>query len=214
MRILKITAIVALACGFFATQAGAITDVRLTYTGGSTAAGGSGGSVIDANASDLLSFDLSVQVDAAGIATLAFGLSWFDDSNSDLIAANWATGTKFTSFVPVTSIILNIPVDQGVTGNTGVITNIGWITPTATGPFAVSTNVFLGTVVFHVQNSAAQISQTGFFDANFAVGQDAALNLITPSFNVFTTNPAPEPGVATLMGLGLLGLALAGRKQK
>ena len=75
------------------SQANAVTTVRLDYIGGSTAAGGTGGTSIDANASDLLSFDVSVEVDAAGVATLAFGLSWFDDANSDLIARTWETGT-------------------------------------------------------------------------------------------------------------------------
>ncbi len=37
MRILKITAIVVLACGFFAAQAGAVPTVRLDYIGGSSA---------------------------------------------------------------------------------------------------------------------------------------------------------------------------------
>jgi hypothetical protein len=214
MRILKITALVVLACGFIASQANAASTVRLDYTGGSSVTGGTGGTAIVANASDLLSFDISVDVDAAGVATLAFGLSWFDDANSDLVGTTWAAGTVFSSFAPVTSANLTAPTAPSVNGGTGVISNIGWVPSSPTGPFITSTNVFLGTVVFHVQTTLANVAGTGFFDANFAIASDGALNLITPNFSVFTTNPVPEPGLATLMGLGLLGLALAGRKQR
>jgi hypothetical protein len=93
-----------------------------------------------------------------------------------------------------------------------MISLIGFMSTSVSGPFVVSTNVFLGTVVFHVQNSGTQIMQTGFFDPNFVIAEDASLAVFTPDFSIFVTNPVPEPGVATLMAVGLLGLVLAGRK--
>lgn len=214
MRILKIATIVALACGFLASQASATSLIRLDYAGGSTAAGGTGGSSILANPSDALSFDVSVDVDSAGLAVLAFDIQWMDDADMDVASQTWQTGTKFTSFGPVTSILLGIPLAPTVVGGLGQISNLGWTTGSPTGPFATSTNVFLGTIVFHVINTNAATNVTGLFNPITAIGQDGALNFITPDFQPAFSVNVPEPGLSALMGLSLLGLALAGRKSK
>jgi hypothetical protein len=216
MRILKIATIVALACGFLASQASATSLVRLDYAGGSTAAAGTGGSSILANPSDNLSFNVSVDVDSAGLAVLAFDISWSDRADMDVVATSWATGTKFTSFSPVTSILLGIPspVATYSTPTDGLISNLGWTTGSPTGPFATSTNVFLGTIVFHVATANPSTQVSGLFNSLTAVGQDGALNLITPDFYPAFSVNVPEPGLSALMGLSLLGLALAGRKSK
>ena len=224
MRNPKIAAVVVLAAGLVAMQAGASSLVRLDYVGGSTAAGGTGGTAIAANPGDLLSFDVSVEVDAIGLCLIHFDMEWVDDANSALVSATWATGSVFTSFAPFTSAVLNMPTAPTVSGGTGLISNIGWTPSSPTGPFSVSTNVFLGTVVFHVKADLPQVVQTGFFDANFAVALDASLALITPDFTSFTTNPVMAsrvpslgaPGMALLWALlALVGWwALRGQQQR
>lgn len=214
MRILKIAAIAAIACGFFASQASAVSLVRLDYQGGSSLQAGTGGTGISAAVSDILSFDVSVDVDAAGLAVLAFGINWADDADLDVVGTAWQTGTKFTSFAPVTSVLLGIPSAPNVVGGVGSINNLGWTTGSPTGPFATSTNIFLGTIVFHVQTAGPAAAVTGFFDSITSVGQDGSLALVTPDFQPTFAVNVPEPGLSALMGLSLLGLALAGRKSK
>jgi hypothetical protein len=214
MRILKLAAIVALACGFFASQASAVSSVRLDYAGGSTAQAGTGGSSILANVSDLLSFDVSVDVDAAGLAALAFDIQWSDDADLDVVGQNWQTGTKFSSFGPVTTYLLGIPLAPSIVSGVGTISNLGWTVGSPTGPFPTSTNIFLGTIVFHVQTANPAANVTGFFNGITSVGQDGSLALVTPNFSTTFSVNVPEPGLSALMGLSLLGLALAGRKSK
>jgi hypothetical protein len=48
----------------------------------------------------------------------------------------------------------------------------------------------------------------GFFNATF----DDMANLVL--FNSATVNAVPEPGTAMLLGLGLVGLVLAGRRSR
>ena len=156
---------------------------------------------------------------AAGLALLTASvavagtlrLAEVNGANSALVSATWATGTIFTSFAPFTSANLNVPTAASVSGGTGLISNIGWTPSSPTGPFSVSTNVFLGTVVFHVKTDLPQVVQTGFFDANFAVALDASLALITPDFTSFTTNPVMASRVPSLgaPGMALLWALLA-----
>ena len=55
---------------------------------------------------------------------------------------------------------------------------------------------------------------------NFQIGTDAPLGLLDDDFaytldlDLVSIHPIPEPGTALLMGLGLAGLAGAGRKEK
>ena len=198
---------VALAIGFSASQASA-TTARLQYVGGSSAEGGTGGSSITANVGDLLSFAVFVDVGSAGVVAIAFGLQWFDDANMALDSTSWATGTALVSISPLTTIEHTVPLSPVVDSGTGTIANIGYLATSPAGPFTVSTTVFMGTVVFEVLASSESVVQTGFFNPNYYIAENANFNFFTPDFDLFTVNPAPEvPSVGTL-GLGFLVLTV------
>ena len=56
--------------------------------------------------------------------------------------------------------------------------------------------------------------EVGFFRTDGAAMSDSASNFITPNFGSFNVDSVPEPGTSLLMGMGVLGLILAGRANR
>jgi hypothetical protein len=96
--------------------------------------------------------------------------------------------------------------------------NINYADATITGSAASGTGIYIATLVFHVEpgltSSALQLSLTsgGNILQQYATILDPSeVTLGAPI--VISGVPVPEPTTAALIGLGILGLAMAGRRR-
>ena len=76
----------------------------------------------------------------------------------------------------------------------------------------------IGDIMFQVQPAVATDGvdlTSGFFNPGVDAILDAANNSVGAVFGSAAVNLfAPEPGAATLLGLGLVGLVVAGRRKR
>jgi hypothetical protein len=209
MRILKIVAIAALACGAFATQASATSLVTLDYVGGSSVCPScTGGAGVDAAVGDTLTFSTSVQADSGlvaggGMLLISYGIS---AAGLDYVSNAFPSGPFPTSSGAFVNPL--IPLTRG----TSELNNIGWTNLAGSVGQGGPETVILGNILFVVTGTGG--IQSGFFDMNSAVAQATDFSLITPDFASAFAVAVPEPGLSVLMALGLLGLGISGRKSK
>ena len=202
-----------------APQASA-TSVDLVQIGG-TAVCDTGTGVCTGGVGDTMQFAITMHVDAAGVNAWSLDLEWDTDlQNALTLDAHAAPASFYRGFVdpgpPPTTIGYTVLASTGTQQSTA--TQEGYVRQVAGGIAQVLTDTIsntsfrAGTATFTIDGTAETDVKLGFFlgDGN-AMGNSASA-FITPTFGSWVINQTPEPGTTLLMGLGLVGLALAGRR--
>jgi len=175
---------------------------------------------------------------AGGIKTHTFSINFDSPIDNELnlgpmAAVEWG-GTDVDPGVPISNYL---PITVGLAGTVesggpptgrinsfesgaligvlpanGVAYTVGTVTATAPASYRIGQAFFTSNGA--VFDGADVFS--GYFNGLFDVIVDGATNLAVPigtiTFGTATLNPIPEPGTVSLLGLGLVGLVLAGRR--
>jgi hypothetical protein len=233
MRTLALVLAGSLAALFgFSSSAGATPTVDLvwastTSTDPGTVAG-LGTSAIVAAPGDHIGMEIYLTAGTEGIR--AYGISIAFDTDVKVLHTPTEYGTAAASFpcspfpVCFTGPRPNLqPLGAGVngwdTGTPGFVYTFESATLSASN-YAYDTfgPMKIGEIWFEVQPAVATDGidiTSGFFNPGVDAILDAANNSIGAVFGDARVDAfAPEPGTATLLGLGLLGLTLAGRRNR
>ena len=152
------------------------------------------------------------------IAVFSLNYDTDGDNELDMISAfQWSgvaivkAGSDF--FAPVGA--MNLPTNTTVGSFQGGTTNVA-LPRTLPGNGAVSYQ--MGTVVWKVNagvNADGADIVSGLLSKGIDGWYDSAFNAVLGlQFNSATVNFVPEPGTASLLGLGLVGLMLMGRRNR
>jgi hypothetical protein len=205
-----------------ASVASASPTISLVWTG-TTGTGTTGSSVIDASPGDVLALDIRINVDATGISGAGVTLSYNSAQLLAQLGYNAALGVS-TEICPNPpnvvgpdscrwqgTLTYNAIVASSYlsTSYNSLPDHLGQFNAVKSGaPFATTGVMTLGRAVFEVVASG-----------NINVANVAGLDSINDSAgNVFNPTASasvivPEPGTAALLGLGIFGLAVAGRRR-
>ncbi len=226
LLIAAVAVVVSLAClvGFAQdAKAGATIDLiwNCTNVGGHLGGCGSGTiNILDSNAaSETVTLDIFLLADES-MAFASISLQFDADGVNELNALsvfNWG-GFKIqagASFGPLGALFV---VDEsGNGGPTGLISSFSAAITNPTVPAPAGT-YHIGSAVFHLTANTATdgIDITSLIDPTGIdfISNGSGLNIKSSTlFGTATVNHIPEPGTASLLGLGLVGLVLAARRR-
>ena len=222
-KVISVALMAALACLVgFAQDAKAGMTIDLVWNCTNTAfLSGCGSNTIEvtSNAATLnVTLDIFLRSDET-ISIASIALEFDNDGGNELNALNvfaWG-GFKITMgafFNPLGS--LGIITESASHGATGEIKSFSAAVSNPTVP-AVAGTYHIGTAVFHLTanttTDGADIISGIFAGVDFianGTGQNVKFDTL---FGTAAVNHIPEPGTAALLGLGLVGLILSGRRR-
>jgi hypothetical protein len=207
------------------------TGVRLP--GGCTDAGAAG---LDCTGTGQKTLTVIITVGSEGMQGYSFGAKWDDGTGAVLSGVSGTQAWDATLYVSKVPPLVNAAFSpdngprsavSGITQSTGSSagTLINWQALSASPDSSLYTGAILqgasyraGRVTVTIDNTTGTSLQIGFFEPNQDSFLAAGGGEITPNFTAgianFNGGPVPEPGTTMLMGLGLLGLALASRSSR
>ena len=179
-----------------------------------------------ATAGTPLNFSVIVEIGSDGTAGASFSAEWDGQLQNALGSASAAQGTQTFITVdagpPVVTVGYAPGVNPpGVSNSTGATAGLANSWDFIANSPASATNIQTagfswraGTLSVTVDNTSGTRITLG----NFVTGVNgfiaASGTVITPNFGYADINAVPEPGITLLMGLGLLGLTIAGRSSR
>lgn len=213
-----------------ASVASAAPTISLVWTG-TTGTGITGSSTIDANVGDVLALDIRINVDNTGLSGAFVTLAY---NGGELLAllgyggggqGPGGTGTEICPNPPNPAGPDICAVGSPTARTYSAITTSYYLTDTYNGlpnhlgqfnavktgaPFATNGVMTLGRAIFEVAGGASSTVNVANVLGLDSVN-DSAGNVFNPTASA--TVIIPEPTTAALLGLGVFGLAVAGRRR-
>ena len=202
-----------------APQASA-TSVNLVQIGGTATCDVGTGNCIGGIGTDI-KFAITIDVDANGLNAWSVDLGWDSGLENALTLDGNTHPTAFyrgfgNPSPPPTTIGYTVQGEAGFQASSP--THEGYVhgvTGGLTQDFALTisnTSFRAATATFSIDGTTQTNVTLGFMRSDGASMGNSASAFLTPAFGSWVINQAPEPGTTLLMGLGLVGLALAGRR--